>query len=138
MHMTITRQAMDSSATLSRLVIDDHEFWGIEKPWRNNRSMVSCIPIGHYALVPYKSPRYGRTWAFVGGSVSAKKSRSAQRFACRIPKGIFGKDVKGCVAIGSAPGKGKQLAVTSSTLAFDRLTDMMEGAPYPTGEIDGV
>ena len=138
MHMTITRQAMDSSATLSRIVIDDQEFWGIEKPWRNNRSMVSCIPIGHYALVPYKSPRYGNTWAFVGGSVSAKKSRSAQRFSCLIHKGNFGKDVKGCLAIGTSPGKGKQLAVTSSKLAFDRLTEMLEGEPYHTVEIDWI
>jgi len=138
MHMTITRQAMDSTATLSRIIIDDQEFWGIEKPWRNNSPSISSIPIGHYALVQYKSPRFGNTWAFVGGTVSVRKSKTSDRFACLIHKGNYGKDVQGCLAIGSSVGKGKQLAVTSSKLAFDKLSDMLYDEPYHTAEIGWV
>ena len=136
--MQITRQAMDSTATLSQVTVDDQIFWGIEKPWRNNQSMISSIPLGHYILLPYKSPRYGNTWAFVGGSVSIKKSKSAARFACLIHKGNYGKDVKGCLAIGSAVGRGKQLAVTSSKVAFDRLSDLLWDDPYHTVEINWI
>ena len=142
MHMKIERQLMDSTATLSHVTVDDQEFWGIEKPWRNNRSMVSCIPLGHYVLIPYKSPRYGNTWAFVGGSVSAKRSAASARFACLIHKGNYGKDVKGCLAIGSSPNypwdtkKPSLLSVRASKVAFDKLMDMLEGEPYHTVSID--
>jgi len=141
MHMKIERQHMDSTGTLSYITIDDQEFWGIEKPWRNNRSMVSCIPLGHYVLLPYKSPRFGHTWAFSGGTVSAKRSNSSERYACLIHKGNYGKDVNGCLAIGTSPNypwssKSHLVGVGASKLAFDKLMSILEGEPYHTVSID--
>ena len=127
MHMKIERQHMDSTGTLSYITIDDQEFW--------------CIPLGHYVLLPYKSPRFGHTWAFSGGTVSAKRSNSSERYACLIHKGNYGKDVNGCLAIGTSPNypwssKSHLVGVGASKLAFDKLMSMLEGEPYHTVSID--
>lgn len=141
MHMTITRMAMDREATLSEIKVGDASFYGIEKPWRDNRASVSCIPTGFYALVPFNSRKFGKTWAFVGGTVSSNKSRSTKRFACLIHKGNVGGDVQGCLAVGmslpmpSKSGAG-QLRVANSRGAFDRLIKMLEGGPFHTVEIN--
>ena len=116
MHMTITRVAMDGTGTLSEINIDDKTFFGIEKPWRDNKSMVSCIPNGYYALIPFKSKKFGDTWAFVGGTVSSKKSRATKRYACLIHKG--------------------KLGVAQSSRAWNSLNKMLRGAPYHTVEIN--
>ena len=138
MHMTITRVALDGTGTLSEINIDDKTFFGIEKPWRDNKSMVSCIPNGYYALIPFKSKKFGDTWAFVGGTVSSKKSRATKRYACLIHKGNTGDDVQGCLAIGSAKmnAPAGKLGVAQSSRAWNSLNKMLRGAPYHTVEIN--
>ena len=67
---SVHRKKMDETGCVSDITIGDLKLYGMEQPWRNNKSSISCIPDGQYILVPHESGRYGNTRAFVGGTVS--------------------------------------------------------------------
>ena len=127
MHLTINRFQMDRSGTLSEVAVDDRHYYGIERPWINNKAEVSCIPAGEYTLIHHCSEKYGDVWAFVGGSVSYQPSRHAERFACLIHSANYGRQVKGCLGLGKAKGVADDgsLAVWSSRDAVNELRELL-------------
>jgi hypothetical protein len=127
MHLTINRYQMDKSGTLSRVVVGDRQFYGIERPWINNKPEISCIPNGEYTLIHHDSEKYGPVWAFVGGSVSYQSNRHADRFACLIHSANYGHQVKGCLGLGKDKGvtSDGSLAVWSSRDAIRELRTIM-------------
>lgn len=127
MHLTINRYQMDKSGTLSRVTVGDHRYYGIERPWINNRPEVSCIPGGEYALIHHCSEKYGDVWAFIGGSVSYQPNRQSDRYACLIHSANYGHQVKGCLGLGKDKGLAADgsLAVWSSRNAIDELRTIL-------------
>ncbi len=124
----IHRQEMNESGTISKIIIDDKTFYGLEQPWRNNAANQSCIPTGVYCLVPHSSDRFGDTWAFVGGQVSQYKNEATERFACIIHVGNYVSDVKGCVALGTDWTRTPEgnLMVTNSKVAMEQLRGILQ------------
>ena len=104
---------MNRDATLSTIKIDNLDqhatLYGIEKPWRDNRRFVSCIPAGNYVLQPFNSKKFGKVWCFITVGVPRFENRvvrnkndaaGGKRYACLIHAGNFGADVQGCLSPG--------------------------------------
>ena len=53
-------------ATLGKLTIADQVFYVAERPWRDNKKNVSCVPVGEYICVKYKSKKFGETYELSG------------------------------------------------------------------------
>jgi hypothetical protein len=106
----------------------------VERPWENNEPMRSCIPEGDYKLVWYNSPRFGRTVAVVGNSVSLFPDPKYKRSAILIHSGNTMDDVLGCISPGEALGfvSGKW-AVIGSKSATQKVLSLLD--PVTPGNI---
>jgi len=62
----LTRFAQLPERTIGRLRYHDHEYWTIEKPWKDNQPYVSSIPDGYYPLHRVDSPRFGENMWEIG------------------------------------------------------------------------
>ena len=90
----------NGTQSLVRFVGSGDKPWhGLERPWLDNLPFQSCIPTGTYALLPWKSPKYGDCHIFVGGSVSLEEG-SAERYACLIHPANYARQLQGCLALG--------------------------------------
>jgi hypothetical protein len=76
-------------------------YYGIERPWLDNRASLSCIPTGHYVLIPYASAKYPNVWAFYGGTVGIE---TGERTRCLIHVANFVHQVNGCLGLGMSVG----------------------------------
>lgn len=114
-HLLIDRYLMNEKTCMSRICVNKKQgiaeavFYGVEKPWRDNRRFVSCIPAGNYLLEPFRSKKFGDVWCFISVAptrmdyaVVRNKNNAAGglRYACLIHAGNSGDDVAGCLAIG--------------------------------------
>ena len=96
----------------------------LELPWKNNQRNISCIPEGHYDVVPHVSPTFGKCYW-----IKDVKDRSEVLFhvgnyaGSKNPK--TGKpDIRGCVLVGKefVDLDGDGLAdITSSKETFAKL-----------------
>lgn len=93
----------------------------IERPWRGNEPMISCIPEGVYPLARSRFHRGGYdTW-----EVRAVEGRS--RILFHVANRAS--ELLGCIAPGRGLGVvGGQWAVTASASAFADLMDQLSGA----------
>lgn len=107
-------------------------FHTIERPWikgpmPGGMSFESCVPDGHYELVPHTRPDGAETVALVNPDLGVwyrKEDRPDVwgRFLVLIHAGNYSSDVVGCIA----PGLGRtihnnQVMVTSSRAAMRQL-----------------
>ena len=121
----ITRESTSKDGTFSSVSVATPEetlmFSGVEKPWRDNKPFVSCIPSGQYVGVPWESEKFGNVYAIVGGTVSLNKGK-APRYACLFHVGNYERDVSGCIALGrgSAPNM-----VTKSRDAIAKFKELI-------------
>lgn len=115
--VTLERFAYTPWGTFGRLVYGDFRAFTVERPWANNKARESCIPDGEYQMQWYNSPKFGPTWALVGGSVSLFPKPGASRSAILIHKGNTMDDLLGCIALGSTLGtvNGKWAVVNSTS-----------------------
>lgn len=96
----------------------------LELPWKDNASQISCIPEGHYEVIPRSSPKYGNHlhvtnvkdrslvlihWGNYAGSMNPRTGRS---------------DIRGCILVGEKfidlDGDGI-VDITSSKNTFSEL-----------------
>ena len=92
----------------------------IERPWANNRPMLSCIPTGRYGL---KLGRYNR-----GGYPAYVLQDVPHRTYIKIHKANTKKDVVGCIGLGKDLGYvDNQWAVTNSRMAYEHFMETMDG-----------
>jgi len=131
---TVSRITLHASAASKPVVAT---FYGMELPWRENKAKLSCIPCGVYALIPYKSPTKGATWAFVGGTVSPVPWPGVARSLCLIHVGNFASDVEGCVALGKGNGFSQSglRMVTQSKAAMTTLRTYLDKEPFHLAHI---
>lgn len=109
----------------------------LERPWRDNRPNVSCIPTGVYAVERHVSKRHGECLRIIGGTVGAEPCDLTEglvvRWGILFHVGNTASEVEGCIAVGLRPGLlGDVPAVLSSRDAMVRL---MEWFSYPGGPV---
>ena len=126
--LRIDRTKESANATLSKITSVDVpglELWGLERKWQGNRSNISCVPDGTYALVPWTSPKYGDVWSLTGGTVTPHADDSphlAARWGCLIHPANYWDQLQGCLAPGQSSGEHKgDLCVWSSKAALAEL-----------------
>ena len=102
----------------------EHEEWScftVERPWRQNKPTISCIPAGLYPL------KLGTFYS--GDGPGGKPDYPAyellnvpQRAQIKIHKANLATDVEGCIGVGMGLGSmGGKWAVVNSILAYDQL-----------------
>lgn len=91
----------------------------LERPWRDNRRNVSCIPSGTYVCKRIISPKFGETF-----EVTDVVDRSHILFH----KGNLAEDTHGCIIVGELfdPLEGEH-AVLSSGKAFREFRHILDG-----------
>ena len=102
--ITLERFAYTPWGVFGRLVYGDFRAFTVERPWADNKARESCIPDGEYELQWFNSPKFGPTWAIVGGTVSLYPDGKAARSLILIHAGNTMDDLLGCIALGSTLG----------------------------------
>ena len=109
------------------------ELHGLERVDLANAANESCIPTGVYQLAPWKSPKFGEVYTFVGGCVSPEEDAvpsNASRFACHLHAANYWYDLNGCTAPGMSGGENKgECVVWRSRDALSRFRDLLGYEP---------
>lgn len=115
--VSLERFAYTPWGVFGRLVYGDFRAFTVERPWLNNKARESCIPDGEYDLQWYNSPKFGPTWAVIGGDITLFPTPTSSRSAILIHKGNTMDDLLGCIALGSTLGfvNGKWGVLNSTT-----------------------
>lgn len=124
----IERFCYGPEGTFGVLTYRDFSCFTVERPWRNNTPLVSCIPDGDYRCEWYASPRHGRTLAVVGGTVSLFPSPRHDRSAILFHLGNWPRNFEGCIGLGRTftciQG---EMGVSSSRDTVNRFLALCEG-----------
>jgi hypothetical protein len=102
--ITLERFAYTPWGVFGRLVYGDFRSYTVERPWIDNKARESCIPDGEYDLQWYNSPKFGPSWAVVGGTVSLFPEAGKARATVLIHPANTMDDLLGCIGLGSALG----------------------------------
>lgn len=115
----LERFAYHPEATLGKLTINKEVFYIAERPWRNNKKNVSCVPVGEYICKKYKSRKFGETY-----QLTDVPGRTYILFHVgNFPE----KDSEGCLLVGEEIMKSKP-AIASSKKAMKRFMQTINGA----------
>lgn len=116
----LIRVSYADKATFGVLLDEDMPFCvTLERPWRENRRSVSCIPVGAYICKRVQSPNFGDTF-----EVTNVKGRSSILFH----KGNLVEDTHGCIIIGEQyEPLAEENAVLASGKAFKEFKDRTKG-----------
>jgi len=117
---------------MGELHIDGQFFcYTIEQPWRENRRFVSCVPVGEYALIPFESTKYGKTFALSNAELNVvpthAEANDGERYACLFHSANWSHQLQGCIAPGKDIAWGKHgandenIMVTDSRRTLDKL-----------------
>lgn len=124
-HAYLLRDEVTSKYIRSRLLIDGEEFQVIERPWLNNKSNESCIPVGTYKvtyLPRSASGRYRKVF-----HIRQVEGRSG----ILIHQGNLVEHSKGCLIIGKRRGRlGSKAAVLNSKTALNELNKITGGEDF--------
>lgn len=92
----------EEMGVFGRVLIDGKFFcYAVEQPWRDNKPFESCVPAGDYELVPYDSPKYGRTFALKNLALDVGVFEGeAKRYACLLHSANRAIELQGCIASG--------------------------------------
>lgn len=80
----------------------------VEQEWAGNRPFLSCVPDGKYALVPFVSPRYGKTFVMVNPGLGVyaladDRLSDHDRYLCLFPhEGSYPSNFQGCIGLGAS------------------------------------
>lgn len=123
-NIVIRRFCYTSTGTFGILRYKNFKAFTVEQPWNNNIPYKSCIPEGVYDSVWHSSPKFGRTLALTGNTVSIYPSQSTVRSHILFHVGNWPSDFFGCI------GLGKSLACISGKLAVSHskstVSDFLE------------
>lgn len=124
--MKLTRFAHFTDRTLGLLHYGTDSWWTIERPWKNNRREVSCIPEGHYEMVRVDSPRFGpNMW-----EIASVPDRS--HILLHIAN--TASDILGCVGLGTGL-YGDLAGVSNSRKAITAFYNLTQADVFHTIDI---
>lgn len=122
----LTRYESTSNGTFGKLVVGDHTYDTIERPWLDNKKEVSCIPPGLYTLVSHKRPNGDNVYALVNEEkgITHYQEPNSKRYLILIHIGNYLDDIIGCIA----PGMHRSgNTVSQSRKAMEKI---MNALPY--------
>lgn len=134
--MLLLRYESTNQGTFGYLAYGGDFVHTLELPWRENRSNVSCIPAGRYAVRMRHSPKYGQCW-----HVEAVPNRSH----ILLHHGNYAGDKQlgfrthsaGCILLGSRRGRiNGQSAVLASRSARRKFETAMNWKPFDLEIVD--
>jgi hypothetical protein len=101
---------------------DRARFVTLEEAWRDNRTKVSCVPVGKYLCMEYESPKFGHTYIL---------NNVIGRSSILFHWGNTSFDTEGCILIGSSfNGLQGGHGITSSKIAFEKFMILMRGISH--------
>lgn len=137
--MMILERFLDDEdiGVFGKLIINGNFFcYTVEQPWANNQPYKSCVPVGEYELISYRSPKYGDTYALENPALdvyaSQEDAHDQDRFACLLHSANWASQLQGCIAFGNdlswAAHKGKPatLMVTNSRHTTDKVLKLIK------------
>lgn len=96
----------------------------VEQPWRDNKPFKSCVPVGHYTLVPFESEKYGSVVALENPELNVYANQSdaseGDRYACLIHAANWSHQLQGCIAPGAALAWGIDVRTNTENLMVTR------------------
>lgn len=124
--ITLERFGYTPYGTFGRLVYNDFRAFTVERPWQNNEAQVSCIPEGTYTLQWYNSPKFKKTLAVVGNTVSLFPTPGIARSAILIHPANTMDELQGCIALGSTLGwVNNKWAVLNSKTTVEKFLSLI-------------
>ena len=103
------------NATLG-IILHDFQMWAtIERPWRDNKKNVSCIPEGVYVCQRVDSPRHGDTF---------EVKHVVNRTHILFHVANTSDDVKGCIGVAKHIN-GERFKIDQSKVGFKDFMDSM-------------
>lgn len=140
MNLRLLRDFRGPDCTLGVLVIGDHEFQTIERPWVPHAAApcgtkgVSCIPPGKYQLFRHDTEAHPHTFALVNPSLWVyhfeddvpPEQKGYARTTVLIHAANFASELRGCIAPGMARGRdGARRMVTQSRKAMAEIQSLV-------------
>ena len=118
--LTLTRHAQWPDVTCGILTLPTGQaFYTLERPWRNNKVDLSCIPTGRYTCKRYNSPTHGPTFMVMG---------VPGRTLILFHVANFVHELKGCIALGLRRGIDNSIpCVRESGPAIVQFKKALEG-----------
>lgn len=117
---TLQRNSDNGKCMLGRLTLPSGLVLAtIERPWKDNKPNISCIPAGTYRCVLSMSPRFRRMLYEV--------QNVPNRAGIRIHVANWASELHGCIAVGLVHGPDM---VLKSTIAMQRMNDQLRGRPF--------
>lgn len=130
--MKLTLNTMSfNNCTVGKLYVESVFLcYTIEKPWKDNQPMVSCIPEGEYNLNPVASPKFGDTYCLENKSLNVSLCGCTKRTHILIHKANMESELLGCIApvssFGVLNGKAEWCGFSSGK-AYNKLMDTLDG-----------
>jgi hypothetical protein len=112
------------TGTHGTMEIDGRTFHTLEPPDLGNEPFQSCVPLGEYDLIPFDSPKYGKTFIMVNHDLNVYEREDSPgrpekgRFLCLFTH--YGNEVwnfVGCVGAGYSYDKEKDRLLPSTRAA---------------------
>lgn len=115
----LQRFAYLDSGTLGKLSVGDWSCFTIERPWKDNRPNVSCIPEGTYACQPFSGSRFKDVIQLMD---------VPDRSYILIHVANFPHDIEGCIGVGDRfVSDALEPAVYNSKKTLAALMDIFNG-----------
>lgn len=123
--VTITRISDDGVQTLGELQYGT--FWckTLERPWKDNKSNISCIPKGTYNCKYTFSPKFMKYTYLLEGT--------NPRSSIRIHSGNFWFDIQGCILLGDSYkdlNSDKRVDILNSRLTVNKFEQLLGKRPF--------
>lgn len=90
MRLELVRVTQGLKRTEGIMMVGEHAFYTLERPWLNNKPYISCIPAGQYKV---ERDHYGRHRYY-------KLLDVPNRSAIEIHPANYVKQLQGCIALG--------------------------------------
>jgi hypothetical protein len=126
----IRRTRTSDQGTEGILLAPGFSCYTLELPWRENKSNISCIPIGQYNCEIRKSPRMGNKYWVKKVPKREYILIHSGNYAGDVNKG-FKSHVNGCILLGLEMGFiSGQRAILNSVIAGRRFMEAMDFDPF--------
>lgn len=122
--LTLQRWCHGPHCTFGRIMLDPGiHIYTVERPWLDNRPVVSCIPVGMYVCQPREFKR--------GGYMAIEVTNVEDRSHILFHKANNASQLSGCIAPGMTLGVFRaEWSVLDSAGAFDLLMSEVGGQTW--------
>lgn len=133
--MELTLETMSfNNCTVGKLYVDSVLLcYTMEKAWKDNEPMVSCVSAGTYDLIPCVSPKFGETYCLENAELDVSLCGKTKRTHILIHKANMESQLLGCIAPVSSfgvLGGMSEWCGLSSAKAYNKLIALLDRKPH--------